>query len=95
MSTLKVICTNRGRHPRARLGPITVDGGGSDVRPRFERGRRHPGVTARTGRGQAVYETRCPRCGRNPRIPEGDLFRITVEYKAAGRDTLDISHLPY
>ena len=95
MSALKIICTDRGRHPRARLGPITFDGGATNVRPRFERGRRHPGVTAWQGREQTVYETRCPRCGRNPRIPEGDLRRITVEYDTAGLDTLDISHLPY
>lgn len=99
--TVRMICTDDGRHRLNVLMPWHLD---EDGRP--EEDPLHPGRTGleravyrrQTGRNPAFGEMRCRRCGRNPRITEATLTRLMVgllERTTADQVDVDISVTPY
>jgi hypothetical protein len=77
-SKVKIVCTDRGQHPRAALDNLMVTTGADQTKEQ----------DLATG-----LRARCPRCLRNPVWRREKAAAILAGAVEAGMATLDISYL--
>ena len=98
--TFKIVCSDRGQHPKIVLHHIAdYPGRSMDFGELLVlEGRNGSPVSPWREDGNVRYAFHCPRCKRNPRLREEHLFEVIDAFTGLrngnGHPALDISLLP-
>jgi hypothetical protein len=101
--TVKIVCSDRGQHPRGVLHHVLDTRGETDATERviWPKGQKN-GAPITSWNPEAPDESfrfRCPRCRRDVQLRQDSLFKILdalalMDDASSGHPVLDISLLP-